>query len=190
MTTPADELMRQRRASVTRLYVRGHSLPEIAANLGLSDSAVAHELAEIRKEWVASSLRDRTEAKARELAKLDHVESEAWLAWERSQKKFTRVKKSTKPDSHGETITETRSGEPKHMAAAQRAIEMRMVILGFIGQRKSKPPAADTEHGAGRFTKFLDDVADDRARKAKQADGNQETANQNTPHQDAANPET
>jgi hypothetical protein len=185
MTTPADELMRQRRASVTRLYVRGHSLPEIAANLGLSDSAVAHELAEIRKEWVAAALCDRVEAKARELAKLDHVEAEAWKAWERSQKKFTRVKKSTKPDSHGETITETRSGEPKHMAAAQRAIEWRVVIFGLIGSKKSKSPATDTEQSVARFTTFLDDVANEMARKAKQ-----DAASEDTAHQDAANPET
>ncbi|HVC98671.1 MAG TPA: hypothetical protein VND64_33710 [Pirellulales bacterium] len=206
MTNPTNELSRQRRADVTRLYVRGNSLPEIAANLGLSDSAVAHELAEIRKEWVASSLRDRVEAKARELAKLDHVESEAWKAWERSQKKFTRVKTSEKKgkdkncetitDENCETITETRSGEPKHMAAAQRAIELRMVILGLIGHRKSKAPAADTEPGKGRFTRLLRDTASHRARKANQDAVNQDSANhengkhdivnQNTPHQNGA----
>jgi len=186
MMSPIYDSNRRRRMNVTRLYVCGHSLPDIVEELGLSEKVVERELAEIRKQWVASALCGGTEAKARELTKLDHTESEAWRAWELSQKDFSRTKKTEKKEGEScETITETRDGDPKFMAAAQRAIEMRLVIFGFIGSKKSKT-AGDTEKGDSRFTKFLDEVAEDMARTANQATENQDAGNQDTAKEDRA----
>lgn len=73
-----------RHRRVAELYLRGLSQMEIAERLGCSQPTVSNDLAGLRAEWLASSLRDFNEAKAQELAKLDELEREAWRAWERS----------------------------------------------------------------------------------------------------------
>ncbi|HUY34665.1 MAG TPA: hypothetical protein VMV69_18110 [Pirellulales bacterium] len=177
MLTPIIDSNRRRRMSVTRLYLCGQSLWQIVAELGIDKTAVAHELTEIHKEWAADPHRGGTEAKARELARLDHMESEAWLAWERSQKDSTRVKKAEKKGENVlcETVTQTRDGDPRFLAAAQRAIDKRMAIFGFVRSRKS---AADADEGVVNYTRFLGEVEKERSHKAN------ETANQEPGHRD------
>ncbi len=172
MLTPIMKNNRDRRTKVARLYIRGHSLQEIVQALGIEERIVARELVAIRKEWVDASGCERTEAKARELAKLDLIESEAWRAWERSQKDSLRVKTTEKQNSvfdketaaetkvdkmvAKETVSQTQVGDPKFLATAQRAIDRRSAILGVAAARKSAP--ADDDADVITFHTFLDHV--------------------------------
>jgi hypothetical protein len=82
-TRTEDEILRDR-AEIARRYLQGETQAAIAATLSVSREQVKYDLGEIRKEWLSSSIRDFDEAKAAELAKIDHLESIAWDAWFRS----------------------------------------------------------------------------------------------------------
>src|SRR5262245_53581405 len=73
-----------RRKRVAALYIQGQSQARIAEQVGVAQGTISYDLQAIRKEWLASSVRDFDEAKSQELAKLDHLEAEAWAGWERS----------------------------------------------------------------------------------------------------------
>jgi hypothetical protein len=73
-----------RRTKVAKLYLLGKTQYEIAREVGCSQGTVGNDLSALREEWLASALLDFGEAKARELARIDNLESEAWAAWYRS----------------------------------------------------------------------------------------------------------
>jgi hypothetical protein len=73
-----------RRTKVAKLYLLGKTQYEIAREVRCSQGTVGNDLAALREEWLASALLDFGEAKARELARIDNLESEAWDAWYRS----------------------------------------------------------------------------------------------------------
>jgi hypothetical protein len=158
---------RQLRNKIARLYIRGHSLWDIVQELDLDGSTVARELGEIRQEWVAASNCGRNEARARELIKLDRMESEAWLAWERSQKPSTRDKRVEKNGEvvQHETVTQSRDGDPRFLAAAQRAIDRRLAIFGFIAP---KPSVAESD-GVVTLSTLLDEIEAEKSREAHDA---------------------
>lgn len=72
------------RVRVASLYCQGLSHAAIAAEIGVTRQQITHDLKLIRQDWLDSSIRDFDEAKATELAKIDHLESIAWDAWFRS----------------------------------------------------------------------------------------------------------
>lgn len=73
-----------RRTKVAKLYLLGKTQYEIAKEVRCSQGTVGNDLAALREEWLASALLDFGEAKARELARIDNLEAEAWDAWYRS----------------------------------------------------------------------------------------------------------
>jgi DNA-binding CsgD family transcriptional regulator len=74
-----------RREQVARRYLQGEQQAEIAASYGISQAQISKDLSAIRAEWLASAIRNFDLARAEELAKIDAVEREYWLAWERSK---------------------------------------------------------------------------------------------------------
>ena len=74
------------RQTIAERYLRGDYQEAIARDLGISQQQVSYDLKAIRAAWLASAVRDFDAAKAQELAKIDAVEREYWLGWERSQK--------------------------------------------------------------------------------------------------------
>ena len=82
----------QRRQLVTERYLEG-STQTIAQKLGVSQPTVSTDIKAIEKEWRCSALHNFDRCRGMELAKLDHLESEAWQAWRRSQEpvETTRV---------------------------------------------------------------------------------------------------
>src|SRR5436190_23722016 len=88
---PAESLrIMSRRTKVAACILRGTTNQwEILRQLGMEPrqrSTISRDIKAIKEEWKAARVRDLDEALGRELAKLDHLEREAWEAWERSKR--------------------------------------------------------------------------------------------------------
>ena len=103
---PRAQRMRDRRR-IADLYLRGILQCDIADKLELSESTVSRDLETLYKQWRASALVDIGKAKAKELAKLDHLEATYWESW--------MVTKS----------------EPRYLAGVQVCIDRRCKLLGL-----------------------------------------------------------
>jgi hypothetical protein len=96
------------------MYLRGLPQHECAERLRVSRQQVGYDLAILRKRWQESADTDFAAKVAQELARLDHVESVAWEAWDRSC-----------------AIGEGGVGAPRFLDRVQSCIEMRTRILGI-----------------------------------------------------------
>jgi murein L,D-transpeptidase YafK len=76
--------VQQRRTTVARLYLQQRTQAEIACAVSVNQGTVSRDLKAIQAEWQRQRLDDFTQAKQRELARIDQVEREYWEAWERS----------------------------------------------------------------------------------------------------------
>ena len=148
MPQHTDEIIAERRATVSQLYRQGWTQIDIAKEVGVTQGQVSQDLDAIREEWQSSMLMDFNTKKAEELAKIDLREQTLWEEWERSRKplkkKSTKVKgevdeKATGPDKKKQKaknletteITEDRIGDPRFMDAIGRCCEQRIRILGL-----------------------------------------------------------
>lgn len=136
----------ERRKNVAERYLRGQSQWQIGRSLEVSAATVNRDLAWVRKEWLASCIRDYDARKAQELAHIDLVEREAWAAWERSKspRELTRTRRRQKPttdkdgnpaasaEDEAEYRKEQRDGNPKFLEVALRCIEQRCKIFGLV----------------------------------------------------------
>lgn len=134
-----------RREDVARRYLQGQTQSEIADVFGVSQAQISKDLAAIRAAWLASAMRDFDAAKAQELAKIDTVEREYWLAWERSKKD-----KEISVQEGGEVDPQTRkprikkvvmrkegqAGNPAFLAGVLTCIERRCAILGLDAPKR------------------------------------------------------
>lgn len=122
-------------AKIAEHYLRGYSHEQIAERVGLSRQQIGYDLKVLRERWRESQLAAIDEVKARELEKLDRMESELWEQWERSKGDRTRRKVGTKSGAQaGETremVTEERLGDPRYMQAILQCIEKRTKLLGL-----------------------------------------------------------
>lgn len=76
-----DARVMERREQVAKLYLTGHVQSQIARVLKVSQSQVSLDLRVIQRQWQASMVQSLGAIRARELAKCDLLESEAWSAW-------------------------------------------------------------------------------------------------------------
>ena len=134
-----------RREDVARRYLQGQTQSEIADVFGVSQAQISKDLAAIRAAWLASAVRDFDALKAQELAKIDAVEREYWLAWERSKKD-----KEISVQEGGEVDPQTRkprikkvvmrkegqAGNPAFLAGVLTCIERRCSILGLDAPKR------------------------------------------------------
>ncbi|GAB3546387.1 hypothetical protein [Spirosoma fluminis] len=144
-----DEIL-LRRSTVASLYLKGWFQAKIALETGVSQQQISQDLQAIRSDWKESSLVDFNEAKAKELAKIDHLESIYWKAWEdstrpvkKSRKKYSGKVDKTKPQDRQQVsdfdttdITEERQGNPRFLDGVMRCIEKRVAILGLDAPQK------------------------------------------------------
>jgi len=131
----ASELTRDRRR-IADLYLSGWTQTAIAEEVGVSQQTISGDLKALQKDWLASSLVDYNEAKAQELAKVDRLEREYWVAWEASKadKKVETTekaagKKATR--SKAQVRREGQVGNPSFLSGVQWCIERRCKILGI-----------------------------------------------------------
>jgi len=147
------------RREIARRSLSGEHQADIGASLGLTQQTISLELAAIKKEWMASGVRDFAEAKAVELAKIDLLETTYWQAWEASKGERSRrtqvirpgTGKDSQPDMQLLTIhTEDTAGDKKWLEGVQRCIDQRCAINGLIAPAKIASPTADGRNAASR----------------------------------------
>ena len=123
----------KRRSEVAKMYLMGMFQYQIAAKVGVTQGQVSQDLKELNKAWAAGALDDISEAKARELAKLDLIEAEAWDAWQRSKGKT--VKRSAEKKGSKKTLEkleETENvGDPRYLSQVENCIKGRCQLLGL-----------------------------------------------------------
>ena len=137
----------ERRHRVAQRYLQGEQQFEIAASLGLDRSVISRDLKAIRELWLEQIIEDYGDAKARELARIAHVEAEAWRGWARSQepREVTLTEQSEggdTPDAQGQVVARTPTrkasvrregqvGQATFLATIQKCIDQRVEILGL-----------------------------------------------------------
>jgi hypothetical protein len=117
---------------------------------------VSKDLAHLRAQWRAAASHDFAAKQAEELAKLAHLEREAWEAWERScevaettsEKMVLADAKESSAVSPKGAVKETtasvlvkviyrrrirgRCGDPRFLELVARCIEIRLRMFGFL----------------------------------------------------------
>ena len=135
-TRTPDQILAHREQIAAR-YLRGEYQVEIAAALGISQQQVSYDLKAIRAAWLASAVRDFDALKAQELAKIDAVEREYWLAWERSKKdKETEYSEDSSKGFKSGKRREGQAGNPAFLAGVLTCIERRCAILGLDAPKR------------------------------------------------------
>lgn len=142
------------RRNVADLYLKGHSIMQIAAMLGMSHSTVSSDLAFLREEWIRTAAKSFDAKVSEQLARLDRLEREAWLGWERSMKLAEkRVGKTTQSPLLGgqpgavTTRTETtfeqieRVGDPRFLNTIREIVAERSKLLGLHAPEEHKHTA-------------------------------------------------
>jgi hypothetical protein len=137
-----DEAIRdQRRERVARLYVAGKSQRAIALIVGVSQPTISNDLEEVRKQWLSDAKMNFAERQAKELAKIDAVEAEAWEAWDRSKAEETgepipafEGEPGEEPQAGGKKIRarfQDFPGRERFLALVLRCVETRCKMLGL-----------------------------------------------------------
>lgn len=147
-TSRTKDQKKRDRAIIADMYLKGFNQFDIGDEVGISQPQVACDLKVIRKQWLESTIKDFDEAKAKELAKLDTLEQEAWGAWEQSKldketesEEFTREGKKTKNKAKIAKINikkEGQTGNPAYLAIVKDCIKRRCDILGLDAPKKEE----------------------------------------------------
>ncbi len=130
-----SQIARDRRR-IADMYLEGRLQVDIAQELGLSTPTISRDIAALQAEWLSSALYDFNEAKAREIAKIDRLEREYWIAWERScEDAETETSKSAvvgdKKRAEATKTTKGQAGDPRFLSGVQWCIERRCKLLGI-----------------------------------------------------------
>jgi DUF1680 family protein len=127
-------------AEMARLRLFGYQQTEIAAKLGLNQATVSRDLAKIAERWKAQAVTDLDAVRARELAKLDALEVEAYEAWIASkadtQKKVVEDRPGKSGGKFAKIETTQNVGDPRFLQAILAIQDRRAKILGFDAPAK------------------------------------------------------
>jgi hypothetical protein len=159
-----------RRNRVAEEYLRGTPQFVIAQREKVDPSQITRDLEAVQEEWLRSSIQKLDAAKAKELARLDLVEREAWRGWERSEQDRQRTtkerieaggpaasgKKANQAGSNRAKVsvqTEGRLPENEYLRTVLTCVNKRCEILGINAPRKVAPtdPTGEQEY-VGRPT--------------------------------------
>lgn len=140
------------------LYCQGMYQSAIAKKIGVSQKQISYDLRVIQHRWQQSMVADFDARKARELAKIDETERQAWRGWRRSLKDAVKNIKSAKSappsvDAEGHVVTgqiveareerEGQAGDPRFLAIVQGCIERRCKIFGIDAPTKGELTGKD-----------------------------------------------
>ena len=137
-----DVAIAERRRKCGELYLQGRTQTEIGIELRVGQPCVSKDLAFLRKEWLAAAVMDFNAAKARELARIDTLEREAWDAYAKS--KAAKVRRLAEKVQRGKGDVETRTqqieeesyGDPRLLDRVAWCIEQRLKIFGVYDADK------------------------------------------------------
>ena len=131
-----------RRPEVAELYLNGWRQSAIASKFGVTQGTISNDLKAIRKDWVASAVRDFDQLKEQELQRADNLEREYWEQYQASKKpKKSKTSRQVKGDRESIEATmkeEERLGNPTYLSGVQWCIEQRCKILGIYAAVKNE----------------------------------------------------
>ncbi len=132
------------RALMAKLRLQGKTAADLAAMFSLSERQVYRELAAIAADWKAQTLADTADLKAREAARLDMLEAEAYAAWERSKADWQKKTVEDRPGAgsktagrHAKVETGTSPGDPRFLSALLSIQARRATLLGLDAPQKT-----------------------------------------------------
>lgn len=140
--------IKKTRNQIVELYIQGKYQSEIGEMLSLSQPQISYDLKLIQKEWAKKTTFNLDEYKKKELARIDLIEREAWIEWDRSKKeiesrttKAMGVKKDKKGKLSSSAIdntnkTQGRIGDSKFLEVVLKCIERRCKLLGIDAPAK------------------------------------------------------
>ncbi len=135
VTPKQKAVIARRREQVAEMCARGATQCEIAEALDVSQPTVCLDIKAIHKNWRESAIFDYDTAVGRELLKLEHMEREAWKAWERSQKpsQSAVVHEGNGNGNGGQTAKTLRSrdGDPRFLEVIFKCSASRRALLGL-----------------------------------------------------------
>jgi hypothetical protein len=133
--------------AIAAWYCEAKTQAQIAEDLAaqriyrVSRQTISNDIKEIQRRWLESSIRDFDEARAEELAKIDHLEATAWDEYYRSRK--AQKKTLQKSMSGDREINEARVeeieriGDVRYLQLVDRCIERRCKLLGLDAPAKA-----------------------------------------------------
>lgn len=135
---------------VSDLYLKGATQEEIARRVSqnypedqpITRQQVSYDIQKLLKRWQKEQLLNIDAALARELARINRVEHEAWAAWARSQQDAQTITVRTRPRRQGQGQTaetlqksEGQTGDASFLRVVQWCIEQRCKLLGLDVER-------------------------------------------------------
>lgn len=150
----------ERRQRVASLYISGKSQMEIARIVNVTQGTISNDLAAVRKEWLASAVRDFDARISEELAKLEAIERAAWEAWLRScedteirHERSEQVRRTTKGANGkkgpakmvpvrqiADTTRRKQVGDPRFLEQVERCVLARLRLLGQDAANRANKP--------------------------------------------------
>jgi len=144
MARSKSQIARDRR-KIADQYLQGIIQADIAEGLGIHQSTVSRDIKALQIEWQKSALVDINSKKAKELAKIDRLEREYWLAWERSCEDAEIVRQEARDKKINKVIKTAKgqAGDPRFLSGVERCIERRCKILGIDAPEKHEITGRD-----------------------------------------------
>lgn len=148
---PETALIAEQKAKIFRLYTRGMSCRAVAEELAREYSkggqveprhysTISRYIREIHDNYRLIALQDAAIHIASQLAKLDLMEKELWLAWDRSTGELvetTTGRRQTSSNSFDSAVVKKkqREGNPKIMALIQGCWDRRSKLTGIMNEK-------------------------------------------------------
>lgn len=142
------------RAEAARLYLKGFLAIEIARELGLSRMYIMDCLNEAREIWRQTASADAYEARCLELAKIDALEHEYWIAYEQSKRK--KLSRSIKYESGQEDAFGQDDGTSESAGALQSTDDPSVIEIPLPEQTPESILAKAAEVGVNANIKCRD----------------------------------
>lgn len=126
-------IISERRKQVAELYLQGWWQTEIAKEVKVTQQCVSQDLSVLRRLWQQSAMVNIDKIKAKELAKIDRLESEYWTAWDKSKTDYQRVISKKIGNIHAEKTLQdiVLSGDARFLQGIQWCINKRCEIFGI-----------------------------------------------------------
>jgi hypothetical protein len=122
---------KQRQSDIARIIADEFPSPS-GSGKPYSQSSIANDLKCMRQEWRTQRAEKIDEMIDLELARIDQVEREAWVAWERSVGKNTTITEKTSADGSETSIkTEKLAGDPRFLSIQLDCVKKRCEVLGL-----------------------------------------------------------
>jgi hypothetical protein len=131
------------RVKVAEMFVQSYSLRQIADEVckdrpyKLSHVQICQDIKAVVAQWKIDTSAFIDERMESDLMKLEKIENEAWLAWERSKgKRITKTQSQTGGETTRVIKEEALVGDPKFLEVIRQVLQDRANLLGYMAPKK------------------------------------------------------